>query len=48
MMNEKQMEAVQIIKDNNNLFLSGSAGTGKSFTINKIVSYLDSKKINYG
>ncbi len=47
-MNEKQMEAVQIIKDNNNLFLSGSAGTGKSFTINKIVSYLDSKKINYG
>lgn len=47
-MNEKQIEAVQIIKDNKNLFLTGSAGTGKSFTINKIVNYLEYNNIKYG
>jgi ATP-dependent DNA helicase PIF1 len=47
-MNEKQIEAVQTIKNNKNLFLTGSAGTGKSFTINKIVNYLDSNNIKYG
>ena len=37
-----------IIKNNDNLFLTGSAGTGKSFTINKIVEYLIDNDIKYG
>ena len=48
MMNEKQLEAFNIVKNNENLFLSGSAGTGKSFTIKKIVEYLEHNNINYG
>lgn len=47
-MNEKQLEAFNIVKNNENLFLSGSAGTGKSFTIKKIVEYLENNNINYG
>lgn len=47
-MNEKQLEALNIIKNNDNLFLTGSAGTGKSFTINKIVEYLIDNNIQYG
>ena len=47
-MNEKQLEALNIVKQNNNLFLTGSAGTGKSFTINKIVEYLEDNEIKYG
>ena len=31
-----------------NLFLTGSAGTGKSFTLKSIVNYLENKGINYG
>ena len=47
-MNEKQLEAFNVVKNNENLFLSGSAGTGKSFTIKKIVEYLENNNINYG
>jgi len=47
-MNEKQIEAFNIVKNNKNLFLSGSAGTGKSFTIKKIVDYLTYSNITYG
>ena len=36
-MNEKQLEAFNVVKNKKNLFLSGSACTGKSFTIKKIV-----------
>jgi ATP-dependent exoDNAse (exonuclease V) alpha subunit len=47
-MNEKQLDAFNVVKNNQNLFLSGSAGTGKSFTIKKIVEYLEHNNINYG
>jgi len=47
-MNEKQLEAFNIVKNKENLFLSGSAGTGKSFTIKNIVDYLEYNNINYG
>ena len=47
-MNEKQLEAFNVVKNKQNLFLSGSAGTGKSFTIKKIVEYLEHNNINYG
>lgn len=47
-MNDKQLEAFEHVKNGENLFLTGSAGTGKSFTINKIVEYFESNKITYG
>ena len=45
-MNEKQLEAFEHVKNGGNLFLTGSAGTGKSFTINKIVEYFEDNNIN--
>jgi DNA replication protein DnaC len=39
-MNEKQLEALNVVKTGENLFLTGSAGTGKSFTLKSIVNYL--------
>ena len=39
-MNERQLEALSIIKRGYNLFLTGSAGTGKSFTVKAIIDYL--------
>ena len=47
-MNEKQLEALNTVKEMQNLFLTGSAGTGKSFTLKSIVNYLENKGINYG
>lgn len=47
-MNDKQNQALDIIKNNKNLFLTGSAGTGKSFTIKEIVKYLETNNINFG
>lgn len=47
-MNDKQLEALNIVKMNRNLFLTGSAGTGKSYTIKSIVSYFETNNINYG
>jgi len=47
-MNEKQSDALETVKRGEHLFLTGSAGTGKSFTINKIVDYFEHNKINYG
>ena len=47
-MNEKQLEALTIVKQNDNLFLTGSAGTGKSYTINRIVGYLEDNNIKFG
>jgi DNA replication protein DnaC len=36
-MNEKQLEAFNCAKNRNNIFITGSAGTGKSYTIKKII-----------
>ena len=47
-MNDKQIEALEIVKNNRNLFLTGSAGTGKSFTIKEIVRYLEINNFIYG
>jgi len=47
-MNEKQLEAFENVKNGSNIFLTGSAGTGKSFTINKIVEYFEHNNITYG
>jgi ATP-dependent exoDNAse (exonuclease V) alpha subunit len=39
-MNERQLEALSVIKRGYNLFLTGSAGTGKSYTVKEIINYL--------
>ena len=39
-MNDKQLEALNVVKNNRNLFLTGSAGTGKSYTIKSIEAIL--------
>ena len=48
MMNERQLEALSVVKRGRNLFLTGSAGTGKSFTVNAIIDYLKSIDKSYG
>jgi len=47
-MNEKQLDAFITVKNNENLFLTGSAGTGKSYTIKKIIEYFEKVDKNYG
>jgi ATP-dependent DNA helicase PIF1 len=47
-MNEKQLEAFNSVKNGHNIFLTGSAGTGKSYTLKSIVHYLDINNIEYG
>ena len=47
-MNDKQKEAFAIIKQGHNLFLTGSAGTGKSYTLKSIIDYLDKNNVEYG
>jgi len=47
-MNDKQLDALNIVKTKRNLFLTGSAGTGKSYTIKSIVNYFETNNINYG
>ena len=43
----KQQYALDILKQKYNVFLSGEAGTGKSYVIEKFTEYLDSKGIKY-
>ena len=47
-MNSKQLEAFEIVKNYGNLFLTGSAGTGKSFTVKSIIDYFKSIDKSYG
>lgn len=40
-----QAQALKILKSKQNIFLTGSAGTGKTFLLNKFIGYLKRKKI---
>ena len=44
----KQIEALNILKAGHNVFLTGSAGSGKTFLINQFIAYLKSENINAG
>jgi ATP-dependent exoDNAse (exonuclease V) alpha subunit len=44
----KQTEALEILKGGANVFLTGSAGSGKTYLLNKFITYLKDKKINTG
>ena len=42
-----QSQALEIMLNGNNCFLTGDAGTGKSFTINQLIADLVDRDINY-
>lgn len=42
----KQSTALKILKAGRNVFLTGSAGTGKTYVINKYINYLRERGIN--
>ena len=42
----KQTEALEILKGGSNVFLTGSAGSGKTYLLNKFITYLKEKKIS--
>ena len=41
-----QKTAMEVLKTGRNVFLTGSAGTGKTFLLNKYIEYLRNRKIN--
>lgn len=43
-----QQQALKILKSGVNVFLTGSAGTGKTFLLNQFISYLKKSKIRTG
>ena len=43
-----QKEALDILKMGHNVFLTGSAGSGKTFLLNQYIDYLRKKKIGIG
>ncbi|MDO8592931.1 MAG: PIF1 family DEAD/DEAH box helicase, partial [bacterium] len=43
-----QTQALKILQSGHNVFLTGSAGTGKTFLLNKFIDYLKNKKIKTG
>jgi len=48
MLTVQQIEAYNIVKNRDCLFLTGSPGTGKSYTLKKIIEYLNDENIKYG
>ncbi len=44
----KQAQALKILKSGENVFLTGSAGTGKTFLLNEFIKYLKKEKIKVG
>lgn len=43
----EQQEALEILKKGANVFLTGEAGTGKSYTISKFVEHLKEERLNF-
>lgn len=41
----KQLQALDILKSGENVFLTGSAGAGKTYVLNQYIEYLKSRKI---
>ena len=41
----KQEEALNLLKTGKNVFLTGSAGTGKTYVLNQYIRYLKARKI---
>jgi DNA replication protein DnaC len=45
-LNMKQETALEILKTGKSIFLTGSAGTGKTYLLNQYIEYLKERKIN--
>ncbi len=43
-----QEEALEILKNGHNVFLTGAAGSGKTYLLNKYIAYLKAKGVNVG
>ena len=41
----QQEKALAILKSGKNVFLTGSAGTGKTYVLNQYISYLKARKV---
>ncbi|MCP6247759.1 AAA family ATPase, partial [Klebsiella pneumoniae] len=41
----KQSTALNILKSGKNVFLTGSAGAGKTYTLNQYIEYLKARKV---
>ncbi len=41
-------KALEILKSDSNIFLTGAAGTGKTFLLNEFIEYLKEKEIRFG
>lgn len=46
-LNEKQKTAIELVKENKNIFITGSAGTGKSYVLKYITEYLKNTNKKY-
>lgn len=46
MLNEDQQRNFEIMKGNTNIFLSGKAGTGKSYLLNEYIAWAQSERLN--
>lgn len=46
-LNKEQTAALDAVKTGQNIFITGSPGTGKSFTLKTIISYLKSRDLKY-
>lgn len=46
-LNKLQLKSIDIIKSKQNIFLTGAPGTGKSFTLLYIISYIKTTNLNY-
>lgn len=46
-LNSAQSRAVELVKSGKSIFLTGSPGTGKSFTLKEIIRYLKESQIQY-
>lgn len=46
-LNSEQSRALDAVKTGQNIFLTGSPGTGKSYTLRNIIEYLKTKNIKY-
>ena len=42
----KQITALKILQEGHNVFLTGSAGAGKSYTLRRFIEHLHKNKIN--
>jgi ATP-dependent DNA helicase PIF1 len=48
MLNNKQQIAIEYVKENLNIFLTGSPGTGKSYTLSEMIKILNQINRKYG